>query len=400
MNKRIFKYTLVIICLFFIGIIPVSAKENCTSVKSQIDLYNSYDEKLNGLDCTKNDDESTVALCNEYNVRKNLVIIDLMKKKEKKIICSSERKQVNTIINKNKDKCGQIFSDDFNVFVNNVLKLFYVIGPILLILFGSLDFAKATASSEKDALKKASVNFAKRVAATILLFLTPVLVNLILSLNVSDKYLSGNAYSCDYKYLVFNKTYKIKYTPKNNSSTHTSSKKSSKTHGSGDYLSWNQGGESWSDISLGSDGDMARQGCLITSIAIQMANMGAVDKNFDPGILANTLKKNGALTSAGDLSWSADSYWQDVAPGVKLRRDADKVPSASYFKNLLDQNNYPVSEVKCPGGMHFLAVIGVEGDKVLVSDPADIATGDVLPNNELPCALDGSTTHDIWILYK
>ena len=83
MNKRTFKYTLVIICLFFIGIIPVSAKENCTSVKSQIDLYNSYDEKLNGLDCNKNDDESTVALCNEYNVRKNLVIIDLMKKKEK-----------------------------------------------------------------------------------------------------------------------------------------------------------------------------------------------------------------------------------------------------------------------------------------------------------------------------
>lgn len=396
MNKRIFKYTLIIICLFFIGIIPVSAKENCTSVKSQIDLYHSYDDKLNGLDCTKNDDESTVALCNEYNVRKNLVIIDLMKKKEKNVICSNEKKQVNAIINKNKDKCGQIFSDDFNIFVNNVLKFFYIIGPILLLLFGSLDFAKATVSLEKDAFKKASVNLTKRIAATLLLFLTPMLVNLILSLNVSDKYLSGNAYSCDYKYLVFNKTYKIKYIPKNNSSTHSSSK----THGSGNYLSWNQGGESWSDISLGSDGNMAKQGCLITSIAIQMANMGAVDKNFNPGVLANTLKKNGALTAAGDLSWSADSYWQDVAPDVKLKRDADIIPSASYFKNYLDQNYYPVSEVKCPGGMHFLAVIGVEGNKVLVSDPADIATGDVLPSNELPCALDGSTTHDVWLLYK
>lgn len=230
MNKRTFKYTLVIICLFFIGIIPVSAKENCTSVKSQIDLYNSYDEKLNGLDCTKNDDESTVALCNEYNVRKNLVIIDLMKKKEKNIICSSERKQVNTIINKNKDKCGQIFSDDFNVFVNNVLKLFYVIGPILLILFGSLDFAKATVSSEKDALKKASINFSKRLTATLLLFLTPTIINIILSFNVSDKYLSGNAYTCNYKYSVFNKKYTITYVPRTNSSTSTT------VTGNGDIL--------------------------------------------------------------------------------------------------------------------------------------------------------------------
>ena len=123
----------------------------------------------------------------------------------------------------NKDKCGQIFSEDFNKFVKNIMIMFYIIGPILLILFGSLDFAKATASSEKDAMKKASVNFAKRVAATLLLFLTPTIIDLILSLNVSDKYLSGNAYTCNYTYAVFNKKYNITYVPKTNSNRKSNS---------------------------------------------------------------------------------------------------------------------------------------------------------------------------------
>ena len=186
MNKRIFKYTLVIICLFFIGIIPVSAKENCISVKEELEKYDSYTNILNSIDCSDNSNETNVATCNEFNVWKNIIVTKLMKKNDEKSICSSEKKQVNKIIKENKDKCGQIFSEDFNKFVKNIMIMFYIIGPILLILFGSLDFAKATASSEKDAMKKASVNFAKRVAATLLLFLTPTIIDLILSLNVSD----------------------------------------------------------------------------------------------------------------------------------------------------------------------------------------------------------------------
>ena len=232
MNKRTFKYTLVIICLFFIGIIPVSAKENCISVKEELEKYDSYTNILNSIDCSDNSNETNVATCNEFNVRKNIIVTELMKKNDEKAICSSEKKPVNKIIKENKDNCGQIFNEDFNKFVNNILKLFYIIGPILLILFGSLDFAKATASSEIDALKKASVNFAKRLAATILLFMAPTIVNIIISLNVSDKYLSGNAYTCNYKYTVFNKKFIITYVPKTNSST-----SSTTVTGNGDILS-------------------------------------------------------------------------------------------------------------------------------------------------------------------
>ena len=225
MNKKFFQHILIIICLFFIGMVSVSA-ENCTSVKSDIDLYDTYEETLKNMDCTNTSDITIVNTCNDTNVKKNIVITKLMKLKEQGKICKSEKSKADKIIEDNKDKCGQIFNDDFNTFVNNAMMIFYIIGPILLILFGSLDYAKATVSSEADALKKASVRFSKRIAATLLLFLTPTIIDLILSFNVSDKYLSGNAYTCDYKYMVFNKKYTIGYkVPSNNSSTRPSTYK-------------------------------------------------------------------------------------------------------------------------------------------------------------------------------
>lgn len=219
MDRRFLHYFFVITLLFFIGSVPVSAKENCVSVKSELEKYDSYVNLLSYIDCTDNSNETNVATCNEFNVRKNIIITDLMKKSDEKQICPNEKRKVNQIIKENKDNCGQIFNEDFNKFVKNVMIIFYIAGPILLILFGSLDFAKATVSSEKDALKKASINFSKRLTATLLLFLTPTIINLILSFNVSDKYLSGNAYTCNYKYSVFNKKYTITYVPRNNSST-------------------------------------------------------------------------------------------------------------------------------------------------------------------------------------
>ena len=218
MDRRFLHYFFVITLLFFIGIIPVSAKEDCTSVKSGLDLYDSYEETLKNTDCTDTSDVTIVNTCNETNQQKNLIISKIMKLNDENQICSSEKKRVNKIIKDNKDNCGKIFDDDFNNFVKNAMAVFYVVAPILLILFGSLDFAKATVASDPAALKKASTNFSKRVAATLLLFLTPTIINLILSFNMTDKYLSGNAYTCNYKYSVFVKKYNIKYVASSNKS--------------------------------------------------------------------------------------------------------------------------------------------------------------------------------------
>ena len=56
------------------------------------------------------------------------------------------------------------------------------IALILVIVLGTIDFIKAAGSGEPDAMKKAGQSFIKRVVAVIILFLLPMIVELILHL--------------------------------------------------------------------------------------------------------------------------------------------------------------------------------------------------------------------------
>lgn len=342
MNRKYIRYLFVIISLFFIGIIPVSAKENCTSVKSEIDKYDTYVKTLETLDCTNNSDSDNVVSCNDYNMRKNLIVTDLMKRNEEKSICSNEKNQVKKIIKENEDKCGQIFDSTFNNFVNKVMLIFYIAGPILLILFGSLDFAKATVSSEADALKKATTRFAKRLAATILLFLAPVLVNIVISFNVSDKYLSGNAYACDYKYLVYTKTYNIKYVPKSNGKTNSSS---------GGYTITAKGNYIWA---VGSTHN------VVTSVfGPRLPSAGTIASKNHNGI---------------DFGVDANDNVYAIANGV--------IVEATYSESM---GNYVTLQVEEESGT-TMQYIFMHNNKLMVSKGQTVNQGDVI-------ALAGSTGH-------
>lgn len=375
MNKKFFQHILIIICLFFIGMVSVSA-ENCTSVKSDIDLYDTYEETLKNMDCTDTSDITIVNTCNDTNVKKNIVITKLMKLKEQGKICKSEKSKADKIIEDNKDKCGQIFNDDFNKFVNNAMMIFYIIGPILLILFGSLDYAKATVSSEADALKKASVRFAKRIAATLLLFLTPTIIDLILSFNVSDKYLSGNAYTCDYKYSVFVKKYNIKYVSKGSGSKTSSSASGKRV---GNYIIYNQHSEPWGSEVLINSTDSPPEtvgdyGCAVVSTAIQIINSGIVtEAEFNPSIFNKWLRN---YVSGDDMNWGAVNY---QGKNGTFKYDTSTYLSgmltekAIILKQYLEQGYYPVIQVRygISGASHYVAVLEVNGTDVIAGDPAD-----------------------------
>ena len=406
MNRKYIRYLFVIISLFFIGILPVSAKENCTSVKSRLDLYDSYEETLKNTDCTDTSDVTIVNTCNDANVQKNLIITELMKLKEQGKICENEKTKVDKIIDDNKDTCGQIFDDDFNNFVNNALTMFYVIGPILLILFGSLDYAKATTSTEKDALKKANVRFAKRVAATLLLFLTPTIINLILSLNVSDKYLSGNAYTCDYKYLIYNKKYNIKYIAKTNSSTHVSSSNSSGKK-VGDYIIYDQWDPAWADEYLITSQSIkiGPQGCALVSTAMQVVNSGIVSQDkFNPKIFNdNMISIYNKFGRVSDLMYWGDVEYKGTTGTFKYSSQEhiygninDKAPKLQQYIN---EGNYPVIQVKygTDGSMHYVAVLEVQGTNIIVGDPAG-GTKTILNDSGYPIASENLNTQVI--LYK
>ena len=57
-----------------------------------------------------------------------------------------------------------------------------IVAPILVIVFGTLDFGKAVIAGDEEKMKKAWKKFPKRILAVVLLILVPMLINLILSL--------------------------------------------------------------------------------------------------------------------------------------------------------------------------------------------------------------------------
>lgn len=65
--------------------------------------------------------------------------------------------------------------------IDGIFNIIMIVAPILLIVFGSVDFAKATFSGDEQAVKKAGSNFGKRVIATVLLFLLPLTLKIILN---------------------------------------------------------------------------------------------------------------------------------------------------------------------------------------------------------------------------
>lgn len=66
--------------------------------------------------------------------------------------------------------------------VNQILTYVRIIVPILIILLGSLDFAKAVLQGKEEEMKKIQKKFLMRIVAGIAVFFAPVIVNLVMSL--------------------------------------------------------------------------------------------------------------------------------------------------------------------------------------------------------------------------
>ena len=77
-----------------------------------------------------------------------------------------------------KGECG--FSGRLIAWILNILSWIKYIIPVVVILFGIIDFIKATGSEKDDAMKKAQANFVKRLIAAALIFLVPSIIEFIL----------------------------------------------------------------------------------------------------------------------------------------------------------------------------------------------------------------------------
>ncbi len=76
------------------------------------------------------------------------------------------------------DKCP--LGSGLIAFVYNILKWMKYIAPVLVIILGILDFIKALAASDDDAMKKAQKKFIIRLVAAALLFLLPLIIDYVL----------------------------------------------------------------------------------------------------------------------------------------------------------------------------------------------------------------------------
>ena len=77
-------------------------------------------------------------------------------------------------------------------FIGYLLMVVKIIVPLLLIIFGVIDYAKAVIASDDKTIKNSTSSFVTRIAAGVLIFLLPTIINFVFGLvagaNTSMKY--------------------------------------------------------------------------------------------------------------------------------------------------------------------------------------------------------------------
>lgn len=82
-------------------------------------------------------------------------------------------------------------------FIGNILKVAFIIVPILLIVMGSIDFMKATVAGKDDDIKKSQSVFVKRMIAAVIVFFVPIITNLVMGLLTDDTTIkNSNCLTC------------------------------------------------------------------------------------------------------------------------------------------------------------------------------------------------------------
>lgn len=153
------------------------------------------------------------------------------------------------------------------------------------------------------------------------------------------------------------------------------------SHDIGDYVSWRQGGQIWSNIKIGNTNSTIGQiGCLVTSIAILIEKSGVnttID-NFNPGTFVEALNKNGGFDGSGNLQYAAVNK---AVPGFKYAgnvnlRNKTRDEKLSLINQYLNEGYYITAEVKgaTPGNQHWVAVTGINGLNVNMVDPGSSRT--------------------------
>lgn len=151
---------------------------------------------------------------------------------------------------------------------------------------------------------------------------------------------------------------------------------------SGEYVNWRQAGQSWSNTKIGNtNSTIGNIGCLVTSIAILIEKSGVPTPNiepFNPGTFVEVLNKNGGFDERGNLYYGPISK---VVPNFKYvgnvnLRGKSRSEKLALITQYVNAGYFVTEEVKgaTPGNQHWVAVTGVNGNNVIMVDPASNQT--------------------------
>lgn len=151
---------------------------------------------------------------------------------------------------------------------------------------------------------------------------------------------------------------------------------------SGEYVNWRQAGQSWSNIKIGNtNSTIGNIGCLVTSIAILIEKSGVPTPNiepFNPGTFVEALNKNGGFDGSGNLQYAPINK---VVPNFKYvgnvnLRGKSRSEKLALITQYVNAGYFVTEEVKgaTPGNQHWVAITGVNGNNVIMVDPASNQT--------------------------
>ena len=156
---------------------------------------------------------------------------------------------------------------------------------------------------------------------------------------------------------------------------------------SGEWSSWKQNAEPWGGKVIDPSSStpekkgktIANIGCLMTSVAIQIARSGVpttVDGEFNPGSFMEAHRANGGFVSCGTggprncFMWNVSKVAPNFVYMGSVRSSKDTL--ASDLQPYLQSNNYIIINIHHPGE-HHIALDRVDGDNIYIFDPGSSA---------------------------
>lgn len=83
---------------------------------------------------------------------------------------------------------------ELSTFIHNIILLIKLAIPIVLVIFGMIDFGKGVVASKEDEIKKGQNTFIKRLIAAAVVFFMVAVVQLVT--NIIDRESSGEFWAC------------------------------------------------------------------------------------------------------------------------------------------------------------------------------------------------------------